>query len=235
MDTFSAQISNETAEDRYPNVFNAVRYLCRYRDPASLRILSFGCSTGEEVASLAKTYFPGAQIVGLDINESVLEIAKRRNSIPNVTTYDVSSPDAIARHGPYDVVFAMGVLCRWPETKKLADISDVFPFRTFSYLVRCLHDQLKSGGIFVVNGANYQFLDTDISDLYATVLVGTVGNNGIPKRFDRSGKAQLEHLGTDSIYLKLGSQDRVTEGTFRNIYVANGDGDLIGVLSISRK
>ena len=54
-----------TSDDRYPNIFEQVRKLAG--DGTNVRILSFGCSTGEEVFSL-RQYFDEARIVGLDIN-----------------------------------------------------------------------------------------------------------------------------------------------------------------------
>lgn len=48
-----------TAFDRHPRIFSCVRD--RVPDSDTTRILSFGCSTGEEVFSLRR-YFPQAKI-----------------------------------------------------------------------------------------------------------------------------------------------------------------------------
>ena len=53
-----------TVERRYPHIFEFVRIKLG-NHPA--RILSFGCSTGEEVFTLRKC-FPAATIKGIDIN-----------------------------------------------------------------------------------------------------------------------------------------------------------------------
>ena len=56
-----------TFPNRFPEVFSeCARY---FGDRTNLRILSFGCSTGEEVLTL-REYFPTAEIVGADINNS---------------------------------------------------------------------------------------------------------------------------------------------------------------------
>ena len=69
------QIPNKTSLDRYPEIFAAAVAAV----PEARRILSFGCSTGEECVTLA-SYFPGALIVGTDINPlNLLKAMKHRN------------------------------------------------------------------------------------------------------------------------------------------------------------
>ena len=94
------QLSNMTRSDRFPKVFETAKSLCR----KPKRIMSFGCSTGEECQSLAK-YFPDAEIVGVDINASNLYTARRNNKNPNI-----HFTDEINVTGKFDVVFAMMVL-----------------------------------------------------------------------------------------------------------------------------
>jgi ubiquinone/menaquinone biosynthesis C-methylase UbiE len=53
--------------------------LARYRLAGALRILDLGCGTGEITRRLADLY-PQAQVVGVDILESNLELARRQNS-----------------------------------------------------------------------------------------------------------------------------------------------------------
>lgn len=59
------QFSNFTKIDRYPSLFQiAKQEFDAFEHP---KILSFGCLTGEEVATLSK-YIPHASIVGVNIN-----------------------------------------------------------------------------------------------------------------------------------------------------------------------
>jgi chemotaxis methyl-accepting protein methylase len=58
-----------TAMDRYPRIFSACRDF--FGDRQDLKILSFGCSTGEEVLTLRR-YFPSAFITGAEINRRSL-------------------------------------------------------------------------------------------------------------------------------------------------------------------
>jgi trans-aconitate methyltransferase len=60
---------NRTALDRYPEVFAAAAAAA----PDARRILSFGCSSGEECVTLAE-YFPKSEIIGAEIN--VLSLVK---------------------------------------------------------------------------------------------------------------------------------------------------------------
>lgn len=55
----SHQLVDWTAANRYPEIFAAAAAAA----PDARRILSFGCSTGEECVSLAE-YFPKAEIIG---------------------------------------------------------------------------------------------------------------------------------------------------------------------------
>ena len=64
-----------TFADRYPVLFKLARE--RIGDGADRRILSFGCSTGEEVWSLRR-YFQEAEIVGIDISPRNIGVCRRR-------------------------------------------------------------------------------------------------------------------------------------------------------------
>jgi hypothetical protein len=65
-----------TASNRYPLLFQACAdYLASVKSP---RILSFGCSTGEEVFSIGE-YIPDAKIMGIDINRWCLKQCQNKN------------------------------------------------------------------------------------------------------------------------------------------------------------
>ncbi len=140
--------------DRYPRLFDAARTLLADR-PAP-RILSYGCAAGEEVTSL-RSYFPDAMLVGAEINPALLRACRKLPPDPN-RAFIESRPDRIAAHGPYEAIFAMAVFTRRPhevEERDLRDISDHYPFALFAADLRLLADQLKPGGLLIVEHAQY--------------------------------------------------------------------------------
>src|SRR5579862_6418799 len=99
------------------------------------KILSFGCSTGEEAYDLACNYFPESSVIGLDVSAEVIKAAKKERSVDDRVLYDVGSPEVLDKYGPYDIIFAMSVLCRWPELADKRDASNLFPFEQFERTV----------------------------------------------------------------------------------------------------
>ena len=144
------QLSNSTKMDRYPDIFRVARVAA---GPEPLRILSFGCSTGEEPLTLAGTYFPQSQILGVDVSDEALDQARSLAAgEPNVHIAR-SSDAAIAEYGPYDIIFAMSVLCRNPPPE--GHRWEEYPFARFEEAVAGLIGSLKAGGLLVLANANY--------------------------------------------------------------------------------
>ena len=104
------QWSSATFSDRYPEYFVALQdELTGVERP---RILSFGCSTGEEVFSL-RDYFPDAELTGVDINSHSIAVAKanlaRRANKAGISFCCAGSLDDLPA-GHYDAICAMAVL-----------------------------------------------------------------------------------------------------------------------------
>ncbi|MEW5769961.1 MAG: class I SAM-dependent methyltransferase [Pseudomonadota bacterium] len=98
-----------TSSDRYPHIFAFVQdQLAGVTAP---RLLSFGCSTGEEVFTL-RQYFPRAEITGIDINAHSIAICRKklaRRRDAEIRFQQAHTPEAEpATH--YDAVFCMAVL-----------------------------------------------------------------------------------------------------------------------------
>jgi hypothetical protein len=72
-----------------------------------LSVLSFGCSTGEELLTL-RTLFPGAHIFGCDVDWHGLQAA--RALVGNRAVIFESRPNTVLGHGPYDVIVCNSVL-----------------------------------------------------------------------------------------------------------------------------
>src|SRR4051812_759619 len=99
------QTNNKTFVGRYWTEHAVLR---RYvPSDAGLAILSFGCSTGEELVSLA-ALFPGARLFGCDIDWHNLSAA--RALLGRAATIFESRDDEIVRHGPFDVIVCNSVL-----------------------------------------------------------------------------------------------------------------------------
>ena len=118
---------NKTSLNRYPEIFAAAVALL----PAAFRILSFGCSTGEECVTLAD-YFPAATIIGTDINPLNLWKARKFRSERIRFVYAVDR--LLKSLSPFDAVFCMAVL----RTPQREHISEHYPFDRFEERVTFL-------------------------------------------------------------------------------------------------
>jgi len=148
------QTSSYTEEDRYPQLFDKAAEVC----PHPRRVLSFGCSTGEELLALRKR-FPSAQIVGVDINGRSRRIAIRRTKSDPLMS--VVSPNELA--GSFDIIFALAVLQREPvknEEVSRSDLSELYPFSRFNGTVSRLAALLRPEGILCVAKSHYRVEDS---------------------------------------------------------------------------
>jgi trans-aconitate methyltransferase len=140
--------------DRYPELFDLAAELA----PDAARILSFGCSTGEELVSLRRR-FPNAKIVGAEINSRSRRIAARKTTAdPRI---EVVPPQMIV--GPFDLVFALAVLQREPhkiEEMEVRNIAAHYPFERFDAAVADLVRLLRPGGYLSVIHSLYRVEDS---------------------------------------------------------------------------
>ena len=178
------QSNTVTWHDRYPQLFAAAQTeLSENTAPA---ILSFGCSSGEEVVSLRR-YFPSARLVGAEINAVQLAACMHLAADPQMK-FIRSTPAAIAELGPYDTIFCMAVLQRLPhevERRGIRNIAKRYPFARFSDEVKFLADQLRPGGLLVTDHCQYRVEDVDAP--LRPVVNATLSLAKGP-RFDPSGE-----------------------------------------------
>jgi 2-polyprenyl-3-methyl-5-hydroxy-6-metoxy-1,4-benzoquinol methylase len=105
------QIYTFTALDRYPDLFTECRrYFLNFQNNPEPKILSFGCSTGEEVYTLG-TYMPFAIIVGIDINQWCINQCRKKNIHSKHFFYNRNSTD-FENSKDFDAIFCMAVLQR---------------------------------------------------------------------------------------------------------------------------
>jgi SAM-dependent methyltransferase len=143
-----------TADDRYPDLFDLAAKIA----PGAQRILSFGCSTGEELKAIRRR-FRGAEIVGAEINPRSRRIAARRTAGDGRTR--VVPPQAI--DGTFDTIFALAVFQREPHKvteTEAQDISSLYPFARFDTAVTELVGRLRPGGLLCVTNAQYRLEDS---------------------------------------------------------------------------
>ena len=180
------QISNDTSLDRYPQVFAYASELLSDTSSDRLTLLSFGCSTGEECISLRR-YFPSAWIDGVDVNKKNIRVCKARNQDPRVQFF-ASEADLLKNGIVYDAVFAMSVLCRWPQTKLVDSSAEFYPFRKFDETVRRLDALVRPNGLLVICNANFRFTDTVTSEHYAALRVADLTNCGFVHLFSKANR-----------------------------------------------
>lgn len=190
-----------TCMNRYPKIFSGCREY--FKDKDNLKILSYGCSTGEEVVTL-REYFKDATIVGAEINSNSLKICRSRN-LDNKIKFIVSKPSEISKYGKYDVVFCMAVLQRTPNTvtsQGITNLKKIYPFEKFENQIIELDGYVKKGGLLVVHFSQYDFEDTVISHKYKA-LGDYNQDDYISSVFDRNSKLIKEPSSRKSIFIKL--------------------------------
>lgn len=157
------QLETYTCEDRYPVLFEYCRqHLAACSSP---KILSFGCSTGEEVFTLAR-YLPHAEIVGVDINSWCLQQGAKKNRNPQLSFLHSLSREFAGVTG-FDAIFCMAVFQRTEHRTENALPDDTgFTFERFEAEVIELDGKLKPGGLFFLDEYDFSFEDTGIADRY---------------------------------------------------------------------
>jgi SAM-dependent methyltransferase len=163
----------DTAFDRYPAFFAFIKG--RLSEVESPRVLSFGCSTGEEVYSLHR-YLPNARILGIDINRRSIAICKKRLMAlksPGISFQCAGMPNRDLE-ATFDVVFSCAVF-RHGRLKSLMPNScaKILPFKRFDEVVSELCKQVRIGGYLVIWHSHFRFCDTTSYKFFKPVFTWT--------------------------------------------------------------
>jgi hypothetical protein len=178
------QVSNQTGFDRHPRIFAAAASVAR----DARRILSFGCSTGEECVTL-KMYFPNAEIIGADINPLNLWKARHRYGSDGIR-FVHAGKRSLTSQGLFDVIFCLMVLVD-TRLEDEPSIRDSYPFERFEERVSLLNSLLSPGGLLVVYRTMYRFCDTLVAQDYEVVpMVPPIEKNPTFARDGRNNGVQ---------------------------------------------
>jgi trans-aconitate methyltransferase len=148
-------------------------------------VLSFGCSTGEEVMELS-SIFPHAEIIGIDVVPHRIRVAKRRCQNGQLHFF-LSQDPTWHEYAPFDLIVAKSVFVRHPEAKTLSNINSLMSFSDFEKVVLDLVAKLRSGGYLVIYNANFRMMDTAAMRLLTPIIAdGLVQASEIPV-FNKNG------------------------------------------------
>jgi SAM-dependent methyltransferase len=182
------QAYSHTLPDRYPWLFQfAARELGATREQ---RLLSFGCSRGDEVFAL-RHYFQKAEIKGIDIDPDNIAVCQERASrqqLSNVSFETAASTEA-EETASYDAIFCLAVLCLGDLTTHGAQRCDPqLHFADFERLVADFSRCLKPAGLLLLHTTNFRFADTLVFGSFETLLEAEPGQMAPDVQFGRDNR-----------------------------------------------
>lgn len=153
------QTTTFTSADRYPEIFDLAAAL----HPNANRVLSFGCSTGEELIALRKR-FADAEIIGAELNPRCRAMA--RKLVAGDSRIRVIGPKELS--GAFDIICTMAVFQREPhkiDEMNVEDLTGFYSFGRFEDALGVLVASLRPGGIFCIDNAQYRVEDSIFADV----------------------------------------------------------------------
>lgn len=152
----------ESYNDFQRNYLSASRHLClqlayRRLEKCPGRILDLGCGTGASIPVLLDL-FPGAQIIGLDPEESMLNVAISRNKWDNVRFVKGSSDEFPSNLGCFDFIFSFSSFRLWNNpVSALTQIQSSLTEDGLCYIADLRKDVEMNLTINFINSANESF------------------------------------------------------------------------------
>lgn len=199
------QPSGTTHRHRYPDVFAVVRAHLAGRE--GLRLLSFGCSTGEEVFTLADL-FPDAAVRGLDIAPGRIRTCRRRwrqAGRPPRLSFACAADGRAEPDGEYDAVFAMAVFRHGALGAAPPICTPYFDPQAAAAALTDLARLVKPGGLLALRHANIRFTDLAIAAQFTPLFQCPPRPAGAPRTpiYGLDGKLLPDLSGDDGVYLKV--------------------------------
>jgi len=189
----------------------------RYRLPTDCRIADIGCGTGEITSRLAR-HFPRAEVVGIDILEHTVELARKRHGdlAPRVSFQQGDAFELKLPSNHFDLVVCRHVTQSIPE-----------PERVLAEMKRIC----KPGGWLHVLSEDYRMLHfmagkLDADNFWSNCVPTAVRGTGVDERIGRRTWTLLRHLGLQDVTVDYVTVDtvRVPRETFAAIIEAWRDG-----------
>jgi SAM-dependent methyltransferase len=159
-----------THANRYPRIFQFVQEYIGVASEA--KILSYGCSTGEEVFSL-RDYFSRAAIKGIDINPGNIAVCRRRlkQAGDGAMTFEAGDSTRAEPAASYDAIFCMAVLRHGGlAAPGVTRCDHLIRFEDFAKAVADFSRCLKPGGLLVIRYSNFRLCDTPAAVDFETIL-----------------------------------------------------------------
>jgi hypothetical protein len=196
------QRSTYTEAHRYPQLFEQCKARLSGRPQA--RILSFGCSTGEEVFSLGE-YLPEATIVGVDISPWCIRQCNARSRSEKHHFYLRFSPE-FERLTGFDAVFCMAVFQRAENrTRPDNSVAQGLCFEEFEADIGMLDSKLNVGGLLFIDHSDFSFQDTIHSARYDVLeFEGNRLHHNRPL-YDRNGRKISDEQSLYGAFVKRSS------------------------------
>lgn len=174
------QDNGATIPFRYWTETKALAQACAPR--ASLSVLSFGCSSGEELQTL-RSAFPHALLFGCEVNAERLAIA--REKVGAWAELFPSSPEELLRHGPFDVVTVNSVLL---DSSRPNGVDA----QAWLDVLASIDAVLAPGGLLQIINSNIAFRRHPVAANYAPLRChGVIGSN-FASQFNLEGRLLAE-------------------------------------------
>lgn len=175
---------SHTLPDRYPWLFAFVRTALGAE--ARPRVLSFGCSGGDELVSLA-AYLPQARLKGIDVNPENIDRCIRR-ALPGVEL-QVAADTRGEPDGTFDAIFCLAVLCHGDLAVYDATQADpLLHFADFERVVVDFARCLRPSGLLILHTTNFRFCDTACAGQFEVLLRARLDDLAPDAVFDRNNR-----------------------------------------------
>jgi len=179
----------DTLPDRYPEVFRFVRD--RIGDGSDHHILSFGCSTGDEVFTL-REYFPSSSIKGIDINPRSIRVAQRRlrKKGDQKIAFEVAGSVAREPSSRYQAIFCMAIFRHGGLGASGVNnrCDHLIGFAQFEEAVADLARCVAPGGLLLIGQSNFRFCETRTSNDFEIALTENAAPDARTPIFDRNNQ-----------------------------------------------